>query len=50
MQKPAGDRRKKNDRNDAEFLARQLMAHNIIEVFVPDEETEAMRNLSRAHG
>lgn len=49
MQKPAGDRRKKNDRNDAEFLARQLMAHNIIEVFVPDEETEAMRNLSRAH-
>ena len=49
MQKPAGDRRKKNDRKDAEFLARQLMAHNIVEVFVPDEETEAMRNLSRAH-
>ena len=24
---PASDRRKKNDRNDAEFLARQLMAH-----------------------
>lgn len=48
MQKPAGDKRKKNDRNDAEFLARQLLAHNIIEVFVPDEETESMRNLSRA--
>lgn len=48
MQKPAADKRKKNDRNDAEFLARQLMAHNITEVFVPDEETEAARNLSRA--
>ena len=48
MQKPAGDKRKKTDRKDAEFLARQLLAHNIVEVFVPDEETEAMRNLSRA--
>ena len=47
MQKPAASKRKKNDRNDAEFLARQLMAHNIVEVFVPDEETEAARNLSR---
>ena len=48
MVRPASDKRKKNDRNDAEFLARQLMAHNIAEVFVPDEETEAARNLSRA--
>lgn len=48
MQKPAGDKRKKNDRYDAEFLARQLLAHNIVEVFVPDEETEAARSLSRA--
>ncbi|WP_165172921.1 IS110 family transposase [Adlercreutzia sp. ZJ242] len=48
MQKPAADKRRKNDRNDATFLARQLMAHNIVEVFVPDEETEAARNLSRA--
>ncbi|RDB58238.1 IS110 family transposase [Gordonibacter sp. 28C] len=47
MQRPASDKRKKNDRNDAEFLARQLMAHNIVEVFVPDEETDAARNLSR---
>ncbi len=47
MHKPAADKRKKNDRNDAEFLARQLMAHNIVEVFVPDEETEGARNLSR---
>lgn len=47
MQKPASDKRKKNDRNDAEFLARQLMAHNIVEVFVPDVETEGARNLSR---
>lgn len=48
MAKPAADKRKKNDRNDAEFLARQLMAHNIVEVFVPDVETEGARNLSRA--
>lgn len=47
MVRPSSDRLKKNDRNDAEFLARQLMAHNIVEVFVPDEETEAARNLSR---
>ena len=48
MHKPAGDKRRKNDRNDAEFLARQLLAHNVVEVFVPDEETEAARGLSRA--
>lgn len=48
MHKPAGDRGRKNDRNDAEFLARQLMARNVVEVFVPDEQTEAARNLSRA--
>lgn len=49
MHKPAGDRKRKNDRNDAEFLARQLMAHNVVEVFVPDEETEAAKKpLSRA--
>ena len=48
MQKPSGDRRRKNDRNDAEFLARQLLAHNVVEVFVPDVETEGARNLSRA--
>lgn len=47
MHKPAADKKRKNDRNDAEFLARQLMAHNIVEVFVPDTETEAARNLSR---
>lgn len=47
MHKPASDKRRKNDRNDAEFLARQLMAHNIVEVFVPDEQTEGARNLSR---
>lgn len=47
MHKPASDKRKKNDRNDAEFLARQLLAHNIVEVFIPDAETEGARNLSR---
>mgnify|MGYP000052142907 CR=1 FL=1 len=40
MQKPAADKRKKNDRNDAEFLARQLAARNVTEVWVPDEECD----------
>ena len=48
MQRPPADKRRKNDRNDAEFLARQLLAHNITEVFVPDEQTEGARSLSRA--
>lgn len=48
MQKPAADRRRKNDRADALFLARLLASHNVVEVFVPDEETEAMRDASRA--
>lgn len=48
MQKPAADKRKKNDRNDAEFLARQLAARNVTEVWVPDEECEAARDISRA--
>ena len=48
MQRPAADRRRKNDRGDAEFLARQLLAHNVVEVFVPDEGTEGARCLSRA--
>lgn len=47
MHKPASDKHRKNDRNDAEFLARQLLAHNIVEVFVPDVECEGARNLSR---
>lgn len=47
MHKPAADRRRKNDRNDAEFLARQLAARNIVEVWAPDEECEAARDLSR---
>ena len=48
MQKPAADARRKNDRLDAEFLSRLLATHNIVEVFVPDTETEAMRDLVRA--
>lgn len=47
MHKPAADRRKKNDREDAVFLARLLATRNIVEVFVPDEETEAMRDIAR---
>lgn len=48
MHKPAADKRKKTDRADAEFLARQLAARNIVEVWVPDAECEAARDLSRA--
>ena len=48
MVKPSADRRRKNDRNDAEFLARMLSVGNIVEVWVPDDECEAARDLSRA--
>ena len=48
MIKPAADRRKKNDRNDAEFLARMLSVGNVVEVWVPDDECEAARDLVRA--
>lgn len=48
MIKPAADRGRKNDRNDAEFLARMLSVGNIVEVWVPDDECEAARDLVRA--
>ena len=38
MIKPSADRRRKNDRNDAEFLARMLSVGNVVEVWVPDDE------------
>lgn len=48
LQRPVADAKKKNDANDAVFLARALSMGNIEEVFVPDEETEAARDLVRA--
>ena len=48
MQRPAADRGRKTDRRDTEFLARLLATRNIVEVWVPDERTEAARDLSRA--
>lgn len=48
MQRPPADARKKNDRADAEFLARLLSMRNFKEVCVPDEECEAARDLCRA--
>lgn len=48
MIKPAADRKRKNDRNDAEFLARMLSVGNVVEVWVPDDECEAARDLVRA--
>ena len=48
MIKPAADRRRKNDRNAAEFLARMLSAGNVVEVWVPDDECEAARDPTRA--
>ena len=49
IQRPIADARRKNDANDSVFLARLLATNNIIEVFVPDEETEAAHDLVRAH-
>ena len=48
MQKPAANKRNKTDRRDAEFIARLLATHNITEVFIPDAEGEAARDLTRA--
>lgn len=48
MIEPSADRRRKNDRNDAEFLARMLSVGNVVEVWVPDDECEAARDLTRA--
>lgn len=48
MIKPSADRRRKNDRNDAEFLARMLSVGNVVEVWVPDDGCEAARDLVRA--
>lgn len=48
MQRPPADRGRKTDRRDAEFLARLLATRNVCEVWVPDEECEAARDLSRA--
>lgn len=48
LHRPIADAKKKNDINDAIFLARALSMGNIEEVFVPDEETEAARDLVRA--
>lgn len=48
MIKPAADKRRKSDRKDAEFLARMLSVGNVVEVWVPDDEVEAARDLSRA--
>lgn len=48
MQRPPADARRKNDANDAEFLARLLATHNVVPVAVPDTECESMRDLVRA--
>ena len=49
MQRPPADVKRKNDLSDAQFLARLLATHNVTEVFVPDAETDAARDLVRAH-
>ena len=48
MIKPAADRGRKNDRNDAEFLTRMLSVGNIVPVGVPDAGCEGARDLSQA--
>ncbi len=49
IQRPSADAKRKNDESDAAFLARLLSTHNVVEVFVPDEECEAAHDLVRAH-
>ena len=46
--KPSAGRRRKNDRNDAEFPARMLSVGNVVEVRAPDDGCEAARDLVRA--
>ena len=48
MIKPSADRRRNNDRNDAEFPARMLSVGNVVEVWAPDDGCEAARDLARA--
>jgi transposase len=48
LTKPSGDK-VKTDKRDAEFLARQLAARNISEVFVPSIEMEGYRDLVRVY-
>lgn len=48
MQRPSAEKRRKNDRRDAAFLARLLATRNITEVWVPPVEAEAARDPSRA--
>jgi transposase len=43
-----GGHRVKTDRRDAKRLAHFLRSGDLVEVFVPDEETEAVRDLERA--
>lgn len=40
----------KTDRRDARKLARFLRSGDLVEIYVPDEQTEAMRDLERAFG
>jgi transposase len=47
MIKPTAERKRKNDRRDAIFLARLLASGNICPVYVPTERMEAYRDLSR---
>lgn len=48
MFRPPAEQGRKTDKRDSAFLARMLLAHNIVSVYVPDEYCEALRDLSRA--
>lgn len=47
MLRPSGDRIK-NDRRDAQFLARMLATNNIVAIYIPTPEEESARDLCRA--
>jgi transposase len=47
MLRPSGDRIK-NDKRDAQFLARMLATNNIVPIYIPTDEEESARDLCRA--
>ena len=49
MHRPAADRGRKNDRRDAEWLARLLACRNVVEAWVPDECFLSIRSDQKYH-
>ena len=48
LAKSPEEKRNKNDRKDAQRIAKAILSHDIEEVYVPDRECEGLRNIVRA--